>query len=126
MAVDKDSKIIIVDDYEVMTLAIASQLEILGFENVQEFNSAELALEEVRKGECDLVITDWNMEPMSGTELLNAIRADEQLEQLPVIIISAEKRQEIVHQTKKAGASSYLIKPFKTDALLEKIERVMG
>jgi len=126
MTVDKNINILIVDDYEVMLQAVSTLLEILGFTNVTDAFNGEEALSKMQSNTFDLVISDWNMEPMSGTVLLDNIRKDPVLSHIPVIMISAEKRPEIVNASKKAGASNYLIKPFKAETLLKKIESVMS
>jgi len=123
---EKDLRVLVVDDYEVMTRAVMTQLDILGIENVAECYNGADALKELRNGTFDLVITDWNMEPVSGTELLSNIRNDDALRHIPVIVISAEKRPDIVRESKDAGASNYLIKPFNADALMEKIQKVLA
>jgi len=125
MAFDTNSKILIVDDYTNMTLAIATLLEASGYTNIDEAHSGHEALEKLQNDQFDVVISDWNMFPMTGQALLQNIRTHETLNALPVIIISAEQRAEIVKTTKDAGASGYLIKPFKASTLIEKIENVM-
>lgn len=120
-----NTKVLIVDDYHNMTQAVTTLLQISGLENVDEAHSGPEALEKLKNEHFDVVISDWNMSPMPGRELLFSIRNDETLKTLPVIIISAEKRTEIVKATKEAGASAYLIKPFKADTLVEKIQTVL-
>ena len=121
MAIDRASSILIVDDYSRMLRIIRSLLRQLGYEQVEEAASGVEALEMLRQRRFDLVISDWNMEPMSGLELLRAVRADPALAALPFIMITAEAREAKIAEAEQAGVSGYIIKPFGAEALSLKI-----
>lgn len=126
MAVDLSMKVMIVDDYPTMLKVLKSLLRQLKFSNVDEATNARDALEKVRGGDYGLVISDWNMEPMSGFELLQKVRADAALADLPFILVTAESRTENVIAAKQAGVSNYIIKPFTTETLKTKLVSVLG
>ena len=126
MAVDLSMKVLIIDDHRTMLRIIRGQLKQLGFRNIDEaFNGGE-ALSKLRAGEFGLVLSDWNMEPMSGYELLKEIRSDQILKGLPFIMVTAESSKEHVVAAKKAGVNNYIIKPFNADTLKAKIATVLG
>jgi two-component system chemotaxis response regulator CheY len=126
MAVDKSTPILVVDDYKTMVRIVRNLLSQLGFEHVDDASDGAGALAKLRSERFGLVISDWAMEPMSGPELLQAIRADPELKTLPFIMITAENRKERVVQAEQAGADGYIVKPFNAEALSERIARVMG
>jgi two-component system chemotaxis response regulator CheY len=126
MAVDKSTPILVVDDYKTMVRIVRNLLSQLGFEHVDDASDGAGALAKLRNKRFGLVISDWAMEPMSGLELLQAIRADPELKTLPFIMITAENRKERVVQAEQAGADGYIVKPFNAEALSERIARVMG
>jgi two-component system, chemotaxis family, chemotaxis protein CheY len=126
MAVDKSTPILVVDDYKTMVRIVRNLLHQLGFNNVDDANDGASALAKLRAKRFGLVISDWAMEPMSGLELLQAMRADPALATLPFIMITAENRTERVARAEQAGANGYIVKPFSAEALSERIARVMG
>lgn len=126
MALDKNMPILIVDDYKTMLRIIKNLLKQLGFENVDEATDGTMAFEKVKEKAYGLIISDWNMEPMSGYELLQKVRADEQHKQLPFIMITAESKTDNVVAAKQAGVSNYIVKPFNAGTLKQKIEAVFG
>jgi two-component system chemotaxis response regulator CheY len=126
MAVDLAMKVMIVDDYPTMLKVLKSLLRQLKFNNVDEATNARDAYEKVRGGDYGLVISDWNMEPMSGFELLQKVRADVALADLPFILVTAESRTENVIAAKRAGVSNYIIKPFTAETLKTKLVSVLG
>jgi two-component system chemotaxis response regulator CheY len=126
MAVDKSTPILVVDDYKTMVRIIRNLLQQLGFDNVDDASDGASALAKLRAKRFGLVISDWAMEPMSGLELLQAMRADPALQTLPFIMITAENRKERVARAEEAGANGYIVKPFSAEALSERIARVMG
>jgi two-component system chemotaxis response regulator CheY len=126
MAVDKNTPILVVDDYKTMVRIVRNLLHQLGFDNVDDASDGASALVKLRTKRFGLVISDWAMEPMSGLELLQAMRADPDLKALPFIMITAENRKERIAQAEQAGADGYIIKPFSAEALRERIARVMG
>lgn len=126
MAVDKKISIIIVDDYKTMLRIIRNLLKQLGFENVEEATDGTAALQKLREGTFSLVISDWNMEPMTGIELLREVRADDKLRKLPFIMVTAESKTENVVLAKEAGVSNYIVKPFNAATLRSKLVGVLG
>jgi two-component system chemotaxis response regulator CheY len=126
MAVDKSLPILIVDDYKTMLRIIRNLLKQLNLENVQEATDGSSALKMLRDGNFGLVISDWNMEPMTGLQLLKEVRADAKLKQLPFIMITAESKTENVVAAKEAGVSNYIVKPFNAETLRQKLVSVLG
>lgn len=126
MSVDKNMPVLVVDDYKTMVRIIRNLLKQLGFENVDEAADGSSALDKMRTRPYGLVISDWNMEPMTGYELLKEVRADEKLKSTPFIMVTAEAKTENVIAAKKAGVNNYIVKPFNADTLKGKLESVLG
>jgi two-component system chemotaxis response regulator CheY len=126
MSVDKSLPILVVDDYKTMLRIIRNLLKQLNLENVQEATDGSSALKMLRDGNFGLVISDWNMEPMTGLQLLKEVRADAKLKQLPFIMITAESKTENVVAAKEAGVSNYIVKPFNAETLRQKLVSVLG
>lgn len=126
MAVDKNMNILIVDDYKTMLRIIRNLLKQLGFNNVDEATDGSMALQKLRDKQYGLLISDWNMEPMSGLQLLQEVRADNKLKNLPVILITAESKTENVKAAKEAGVNNYIVKPFNAATLKSKLTSVIG
>jgi two-component system chemotaxis response regulator CheY len=126
MAIDKSMNVLIVDDYKTMLRIIRNLLKQIDFNNVEEASDGAEALGKLRTGHFGLVISDWNMQPMTGLELLQEVRQDSKLKSLPFIMITAESKTENVVAAKQAGVSNYIVKPFNAETLKEKIEKVLG
>ncbi|MCK6453359.1 MAG: response regulator [Alphaproteobacteria bacterium] len=126
MAVDMNMPILIVDDYKTMLRIIRNLLKQLGFDNVDEATDGSAALLKLRQRDFALVISDWNMEPMTGIELLREVRADARLKDLPFIMVTAESKTENVISAKAAGVSNYIVKPFNAATLKMKLAAVLG
>ncbi|MDQ4061448.1 MAG: response regulator [Pseudomonadota bacterium] len=126
MAVDLSMPVLVVDDYNTMIRIIRSLLKQLGFTDIDDASEGKAALAKMRQRRYGLVISDWNMEPMTGYELLKQIRADAALSQTPFIMVTAESRTEDVIAAKKAGVSDCIVKPFNARTLQGKIEAVFG
>jgi two-component system, chemotaxis family, chemotaxis protein CheY len=126
MAIDKSTPILIVDDYRTMIRIIRNLLTQLGFDNLDEAQDGAAALAKLKQRRFGLVISDWNMEPMSGIELLQQVRADPELAALPFLMITAENRDERVALARKAGVNGYVVKPFNADTLGKQIASVIG
>ena len=122
MAVDLSMPILIVDDYNTMIRIIRNLLRQLGFVNIDDANDGAAALAKMEQRKYGLVISDWNMEPMTGYDLLQHVRAHAQLSATPFIMVTAESNQAIVVAAKKAGVSNYIVKPFNAQTLKSKIE----
>ncbi len=126
MAVDPNMPILIVDDYKTMLRIIRNLLRQLNFTNIEEATDGSMALRKLREKSFSLVISDWNMEPMTGLQLLKEVRADTKLKDLPFIMITAEAKTENVVMAKKAGVSNYIVKPFNPETLKGKLTTVIG
>jgi two-component system chemotaxis response regulator CheY len=126
MAIDKDMPILIVDDYKTMLRIIRNLLKQIEFNNIDEATDGGMALEKLKDKKYGLVISDWNMQPMTGLELLRSVRADGGLKQTPFIMITAESKTENVVAAKEAGVNNYIVKPFNAETLKSKIESVLG
>ncbi len=126
MSIDKSMNVLIVDDYRTMLRIIRNLLKQIEFQNVDEATDGAEALAKMRTGSYGLVISDWNMQPMTGLQLLQEVRADGKLKATPFIMITAESKVENVVAAKQAGVSNYIIKPFNAETLREKIEKVLG
>jgi two-component system chemotaxis response regulator CheY len=124
MAVDLSMPVLVVDDYSTMIRIIRNLLKQLGFENIDDASDGSAALNKMRGKKYGLVISDWNMEPMTGYDLLKEVRADPNLATTPFIMITAESKTENVIAAKKAGVNNYIVKPFNAATLKTKIEAV--
>jgi two-component system chemotaxis response regulator CheY len=126
MAVDLSMPILVVDDYGTMIRIIRNLLKQIGFEDVDDAADGSAALGRLRDKRYSLVISDWNMAPMTGYELLKEIRQDPGLARTPFIMVTAESKTENVIAAKKAGVNNYIVKPFNAQTLKSKIEAVFG
>ncbi|AVM75167.1 response regulator [Magnetospirillum gryphiswaldense] len=126
MSVDKNMNVLIVDDYKTMLRIIRNLLKQLGFNNVDEATDGSMALQMLRVGNYGLIISDWNMEPMTGLQLLREVRSDAKLKSIPFIMVTAESKSENVIAAKEAGVSNYIVKPFNAETLKTKMSSVLG
>jgi len=117
-------KILIVDDFSTMRRIIKNLLRDLGFNNTQEADDGITALPILEAGGIDFLVTDWNMPGMQGIDLLKAVRADEKLASLPVLMVTAETKREQIIEAAQAGVNGYIVKPFTAATLKEKIEKI--
>ncbi|MFD2262360.1 response regulator [Lacibacterium aquatile] len=123
---DKNMPILIVDDYKTMLRIIRNLLKQLGFDNVDEATDGSTALQRLRDKNYGLVISDWNMEPMTGLQLLREVRADAKLAHIPFVMVTAESKTENVIAAKEAGVTNYIVKPFNAETLKLKLVAVFG
>jgi two-component system chemotaxis response regulator CheY len=121
-----DMRVLIVDDYATMRRIVRNLLSQIGFHEIEEAADGQDALEKLRGGNFGLVISDWNMEPMTGLQLLLEVRNDSKLKDLPFIMVTAESKTENVVAAKQAGVNNYIVKPFNAETLKGKIESVLG
>ncbi len=121
---DKNLRFLIVDDFNTMRRIVRNLLKELGFNNVEEAEDGVDALAKLRATDFDFVISDWNMPNMDGLELLQAIRADAALSELPVLMVTAEAKKENIIAAAQAGASGYVVKPFTAATLEEKLAKI--
>jgi two-component system chemotaxis response regulator CheY len=126
MSVDKKTPIMIVDDYTTMLRIMRNLLRQLEFDNVDEASDGTTALHKLQLGHFGLVISDWNMQPMTGLDLLKQVRADAKLKALPFIMVTAESKTENIIAAKEAGVSNYIVKPFTAETLKAKMASVLG
>jgi two-component system chemotaxis response regulator CheY len=121
---DKNLKILVVDDFSTMRRIVRNLLKELGYTNVDEAEDGVAALQKLKGGNFQFVVTDWNMPNMTGIELLRAIRADVVLKPLPVLMITAEAKKENIIEAAQSGASGYIVKPFTAATLEEKLNKI--
>ena len=124
MSVDLSMPVLVVDDYNTMIRIIRNLLKQIGFQDIDDAADGSAALARMREKRYGLVISDWNMEPMTGYELLKEVRADPGLSKTPFIMVTAESKTENVIAAKKAGVNNYIVKPFNAQTLQSKIEAV--
>jgi two-component system chemotaxis response regulator CheY len=121
---DKNLKFLVVDDFSTMRRIVRNLLKELGYTNVDEAEDGIAALQKLKGGNFQFVVTDWNMPNMTGIELLKAIRADAGLKHLPVLMITAEAKKENIIEAAQSGASGYIVKPFTAGTLEEKMGKI--
>ncbi len=126
MSLDLSTPVLVVDDYQTMIRILRNLLKQIGFNDVDDASDGQAALEKLRARKYGLVISDWNMAPMTGYELLQQVRADGELNSLPFIMVTAEAKTENVVAAKKAGVNNYIVKPFNAETLRTKISAVFG
>ncbi len=126
MAAEQTMQILVVDDYRTMIRIIRNLLKQIGYEHVDEATDGSEALTKLRGKRYGLIISDWNMEPMTGYELLKEVRADPALAPTPFIMVTAESKTENVIAAKKAGVNNYIVKPFNAQTLKNKIDAVFA
>ena len=117
-------KILIVDDFSTMRLIIKNLLRDLGFNNTSEADDGSTALPMLQAGNFDFLVTDWNMPGMTGIELLKAVRSDERLGSMPILLVTAEAKKEQIVEAAQAGVNGYIVKPFTAQTLKEKIDKI--
>lgn len=124
VALDKNMKILIVDDFSTMRRIIKNLLRDLGYTNTQEADDGVTALPMLRNGEFDFLVTDWNMPGMTGIDLLKEVRSDAKLASLPVLMVTAEAKRDQIIEAAQAGVNGYVVKPFTAQVLKEKIDKI--
>ena len=125
-AVSKDMKFLVVDDFSTMRRIIKNLLHDLGYPNVTEADDGKTALPMLQAGSFDFLISDWNMPGMSGLDLIKAVRSDEKLKKIPVLMLTAEAKREQIIEAAQAGVNGYVIKPFTAETLKEKLDKILG
>ncbi len=121
---DLKMKVLVVDDFSTMRRIVKNILKQIGYSDIEEAEDGNSALARLRQGGFGLVVSDWNMPNMTGLDLLKAIRADNALNNMPVLMVTAEAKKENVMDAIKAGVNNYVVKPFTADVLKEKIEKI--
>lgn len=123
---DLDKKILIADDFAEMRMIIRSILKNIGFTNINEADGGKAVLRLLKKQKYDLILCDWNMPDMPGVEVLRKIRSDDELKDMPFIMITAEAQKENILEALEAGVSSYIVKPFAAETVTKKINEIFG
>ncbi|MFO1127549.1 MAG: response regulator [Rhodospirillales bacterium] len=126
MALNKDLRILIVDDYKTMLRIIRNLLRQIEFQDIDEASDGTEALQLLAQKDYGLIISDWNMEPMTGLQLLREVRRSNRLKHIPFIMVTAESKTENVIAAKEAGVSNYIVKPFNAETLKAKLQSVLG
>jgi len=127
MTVDKNMNVLIVDDYATMRRIIRNLLNQIGFPNIDEANDGQQALTMTGQKKYGLIVSDWNMEPMSGLDFLKGLRAGtNDNKTAPFIMVTAESKTENIIAAKQAGVNNYIVKPFNAETLKTKISAVLG
>ena len=124
MPADPNMKILVVDDMSTMRRIVKNILKQLGFNNLEEAENGQEALTKLKADTYGFVVSDWNMPVMMGIDMLRAIRADEKLKKIPVLIVTAEAQKENLMEAVQAGVSNYVVKPFTAETMQEKINKI--
>ncbi|UCD91288.1 MAG: chemotaxis response regulator CheY [Desulfobacterales bacterium] len=121
---DLNMKVLIVDDFATMRRILRNILKQIGFTNISEADDGKSALKVLKKEKFDLILCDWNMPEMQGIDLLKEIRSDDELKDLPFIMVTAEAQKDNIVEAVKAGVSNYIVKPFTAETVSEKLNKV--
>lgn len=121
---DKNMRILVVDDFATMRRIIKNILKQLGFNNIDEADDGANAWDRLNRGDIDFVVSDWNMPNMTGIELLRKVRASEEFADLPFLMVTAEAQQENIIEAVQAKVSNYIVKPFTAETMMQKIEKI--
>lgn len=119
-------KFLVVDDFSTMRRILKNLLNELGYTNIAVANDGSTALPILQQDSVDFLVTDWDMPGMSGIELLKSVRADQQLKNMPILMVTAEAQREQIIEAAKAGVNGYIVKPFTAEILKEKIEKILA
>ena len=125
MSNPNDMKFLIVDDFSTMRRIVRGLLKEIGHNNADEAEDGAVALNMLQRAKYDFVVSDINMPVMNGFELLAAVKADDNLKHLPVLMVTAEARKEDIVRAAKEGAAGYIVKPFTKATLEEKVQKIM-
>jgi len=123
---DVNMKVLIVDDFATMRRIVKNILRQLGFTNISEADDGKTALQALKKEKFDLILSDWNMPEMPGIELLKAVRADDELKDIPFLMVTAEAEKGNIVEAVKLGVSNYIVKPFTAETMSEKLGKIFG
>jgi two-component system chemotaxis response regulator CheY len=119
-------KILVVDDFATMRRIMKNILKQLGYTNITEADDGTTALEELKRGSFDLIISDWNMPKMTGLDLLKLVRSDPAFKDIPFLMVTAEAQKQNVIEAVQAGVSNYVVKPFTAEAIADKLGKIIG
>lgn len=121
---DLNMKVLIVDDFATMRRILRNVLKQIGLTNIAEADGGKAALKQLKKDKYGLILCDWNMPEVSGIELLGMVRADEELKDIPFVMVTAEAQKENIVEAVKAGVNSYIVKPFTAETIEEKLKKI--
>ena len=121
---DLNMKVLIVDDFATMRRILKNILRQIGFTNIKEADDGTTAIKELKEEKFDLVLCDWNMPEMSGLELLNKVKSDDELKDIPFVMVTAEAEKKNILEAVKAGVNSYVVKPFTAETVSEKLKKI--
>ncbi|WP_394700561.1 chemotaxis response regulator CheY [Thiomicrorhabdus sp.] len=124
MQINRDMNILVVDDFSTMRRIVKNLLKELGFNNLDEADDGETAWPMIQTGKYDFIVSDWNMPKMTGIDLLKHVRADQNLKDLPFLLITAEAKRSQILEAAQAGVDGYIVKPFTAATLNEKIQKI--
>jgi two-component system chemotaxis response regulator CheY len=123
---DLNMKVLIVDDFATMRRILRNILKQIGFTNISEADDGKTALKKLKKDNFDLILCDWNMPEMTGLELLNKVKSDDELKNIPFVMVTAEAQKDNIVEAVKAGVSNYVVKPFTAETISEKLQKVFN
>jgi two-component system chemotaxis response regulator CheY len=123
---DLNIKILIIDDFATMRKILKNILKQIGFKNISEADDGKSALKILKKENFDLILSDWNMPEISGLELLNRVKSDNELKNIPFVMVTAEAQKDNILDAVKAGVNSYIVKPFTPETVGEKLNKIFG
>jgi len=123
---DVNMNVLVVDDFATMRRIVKNILRQLGFTNIIEADDGKAALYILKKEKIDLILSDWNMPEMPGIELLKAVRSDDELKDIPFLMVTAEADKENIIEAVKLGVSNYIVKPFTAETMSEKLGKMFG
>jgi two-component system, chemotaxis family, chemotaxis protein CheY len=123
---DLNMKVMIVDDFATMRRILRNILKQIGFKNIIEADDGKHALKELKKEKVDLIMCDWNMPEMPGIELLKNVRSDDELKEIPFVMVTAEAQKDNILEAVKSGVSNYVVKPFTAETITEKLNKIFG
>ncbi|MBW2246737.1 MAG: response regulator [Deltaproteobacteria bacterium] len=123
---DLNMKVMIVDDFATMRRILRNILKQIGFKNIIEAEDGKHALKELKKEKVDLIMCDWNMPEMPGIELLKNVRSDDELKEIPFVMVTAEAQKDNILEAVKSGVSNYVVKPFTAETITEKLNKIFG
>jgi len=123
---DLNMKVLIVDDFSTMRKIVRNIIKQIGFKNIIEADDGKSAVKELKKGKVDLILCDWNMPEMSGIDLLKTVRSDDELKDIPFVMITAEAQKDNILEAVKEGVSNYIVKPFTAETISEKLTKIFG
>jgi two-component system chemotaxis response regulator CheY len=121
---DLNMKVLIIDDFATMRRILRNILKQIGFTNISEADDGKTALKKLKKDNFDLILCDWNMPEMTGLELLNKVKSDDELKNIPFVMVTAEAQKDNIVEAVKAGVSNYVVKPFTAETISEKLQKV--